>query len=232
MGELRRILAALDWQTPVRQVSCRYHWRVSVVSIPCSLVAIVIWHVAFPNVSWFETFFAGMITGGLVGLPIGYAWQLSDKARRSRSSGRYLVASSSGLVLLTLYCICLAGPDNYWQEVELAKIRGIDGANIIAISIQEAGRLPVKVTDPTQLVSFAARCRNGRLFYRNHEASRAEFQLKIELADGDAVSYRASVPARHQDDLAIRFRSYYLQREILIPKGADWLANVGGRQHN
>ena len=94
----------------------------------------------------------------------------------------------------------------------MAKIRGFDGTNIVAISIQEPGRLPVRVVARTQLASFAALCRNSRLFYRNHEVSLAELQLKVELADGDALNYLASVPVRHQDDLALEFRSYYQQK--------------------
>lgn len=230
MSEPTWLLGELDWRTPFHQVSwryrLRYQWRVGVITIPCSFVAMIIWHAVFPHVLWFEKLWAGVITGSLLGLPIGYGWQLSDKARRSRTSGRDLVAAVALLGLLTLCCVFLMAPDFYWQEVELAKAQALDPASIVAISIQEPGRPSVRVVDRARLVSFAEHCHQSRLFYRNHETSILESQLKIELAEGATLSYRASVPVRHKDDLALRFRAYCAQREILIPKEAHWLREM------
>ena len=230
MTSLNEVLRGLDWKTPVRRVNSRYHWRVTVALLLCAVLAVAVWHFLFPNTDWFLKFWNGSVTGAFLGLLVGYTWQLSDQTRRAGSSGGSLAWTGIGLFFFSLFAVFVGGPDLYFQELELAKIRGLSPSNVVAIRIKMPNRLPKRIADDASIVAFLNQCRESTLFYPNHEVSTVECDLTIELADGTVLQYPAGIPERHQTDMSVRFRAYFTFADILIPGGATWIDDQGQSQ--
>ena len=223
-----RLLQELDWETRVRRVKHRDHWRVYLFATLGTLFAYPVWEILFPNTLWFYRLWGAGATGGIVGSLVGFTWQLADAARRARSSGRYLAFSVVfGLGVLTPIGVFLMGPMLRSEEIELAKIRALSAPEVAAISFRMSGQPDVKFTDRASIISFVNDCRRSNLFYPSHERFTNKSRLAVYFVDG-TVWYDAGIPERHRADMVLSFRSYIGRSYILIPNGARWLrVNAG-----
>jgi hypothetical protein len=177
----------------------------------------------FPHVHWFDKLWTGFATGGMVGLLVGYTWQLWDNDRRVLSSGRLLLTFALGWGAFSGISLLMFAPDMRSQEFERAKIRSLSTDVIDAICVN-LPKQPAKTIQAEQdITSFANLIKRAELFYPSHEASVLEFNLTILLQDGTQLDYPARVPERHLSDISIEFRGPSHIYEIIIPNGRRWL---------
>jgi len=222
------LLRELDWNTPLRRVKCRDHWRVYLVAAICTLPTFVVWWILFPHTIWIMKLFGAFATGGIVGIVIGHAWQLAAPSRRARTSGRHLVWSVfCGWAIFLPLALFFVGPVLHSEEMELMKIRSLKESDIAAICVQVPGEPQTRTTKRVSVISFVRKCHRSSLFYVGHEPFTNKARLTLDFVDDTAWTYEAGIPERHPRDLVITFRPHMQHSYILIPDAAKWFESQG-----
>ena len=222
-------LQEMDWNTPLRQSKRLDHWRVFLVAFICTLPAFAVWWSLYPNTAWFFNLFGAFATGGVLGMCLGYIWQLNNPSRRAHSSGRLLAWSVfCGWTILLPVGVFYLGPTLHIEEIELTKIRTLKDTDVIAISVDVPGEPQAKVMDREKIISFVKKCRQSNLFYPGHESLTNKSQIGIHLSNGSVLTYEMGIPKRHVTDLVVTSRNHgqYSSR-ILIPGAAKWFESLG-----
>jgi len=213
-------ITKMDWETPLFQTEVWDHWRIFVTIVICHIPSIAIWNYKFPNVLSFYTFWCGSATGLLVGLILGYIWQLLDKKRVSRSSGKLLLFAGLAFSLFTIIALTSDATDLKRAEFNLAKVRSFTVDDIQRIEILYTDRPFAKIEDHNDIASFVRLTEKAELYHPSHELIILEFRLCLVLTDGTSLYYPAEIRERHFVDIALE---YYSHEYILIPRGKVWL---------
>ncbi len=217
-------LQELDWQTPLKQMSLGPHWRILVGVVLGAAISVAIWGLAFPHTFWFLKLWAGFATGSVLGTLAGTSWQIRDHARRTATSGRFLLLAILGWGAFALISLFELAPQMRAEEAMRKEIRAFTSQAIKSLEVNAQGRRIV--ADAASIKEFCQAANRAELFYPSHEVSTQEFEITIQLRIGNSTTYQARVPERHQGDLSLKFRGPSHWSEILLPGGRKWIEDV------
>ena len=218
-----KMIRELDWKTPLMSVDVGRHWRIVLCVIIFAMLAAVLLQSVFPNTNPFLKLWTGCVTGGVIGVLVGFFWQIRSMERRNQTTGivssSLLVAWGSFACLGFLFLI----PQMADEEAMRTKIRLLSIKNLKSVRIGSKA-FDVENPDDVEIIEkFCHLARKAKLFKSSHEGSYKEFELSLKLADGEELYFPASIPKRHLSDLSLEFRSASYWTEILIPDGRSWL---------
>ncbi len=220
------MLRDLDWRTSPIRINIGDHWRLLLCIVVGAAVSTLIWHVFFPHTDWFTKLCTGGVTGAAAGMLPGTWWQLRNAKRRAITSGCFIVMGISAWGLLAGAAVFLEIPDLRAQETERARVRSLTAADISSILVKVDGQDSRRIRGKDLIASFVAHSKQAELFYPSHELSVVEMQLTIYRSDGTLLYYDGRVPERHPDSIALGFHGYFVQSEIIVPGGVEWLESL------
>lgn len=204
-------------------INLRVHWRLLASFAIGALLGGLIWSLVFPFGFWFMKIWAGMTTGGLVGLILGTRWQFRDADRRSRTSGKFLRQGWIGLGLGSAVSLFMLAPKMHLEQKQRSLFRSLDPARIVEVRIHAQGREERRIVDRRTLESFIALARTAEPFHPDHEGTVLSFKLVLVQQGEAPLEYAGRIPTKHTDDIALEFRTGAMLSEILIGGGRKWL---------
>jgi hypothetical protein len=187
-------------------------------------LASLVWSLAFPIGFWFLKLWAGISTGGLLGLVLGMIWQLRDDRRRSQTSGKFLMHGMIALGLFSAVALFLMAPMMRAEQKQCFVLRSLDLSRISEARVSVQGREECRILDREKLDSFVTLAKNAEPFRPDHEGALMSFKLTLIPRGDSPLEYEGRIPTKHTDDIALQFRAgAMLKNEILIKGGRKWL---------
>ena len=220
------MVEGLDWNTSWRNADLKAHWRMGVGIVVRAAVGYAILHAALPHTLWFLKLWCAVATGGWAGEWLGFRWQTRDGARRRRTSAGFHLLFFLGWGALGLVAVGLLIPDMYKHEAERAMLRSLTADDVRELVVKRPHWPSQRIGQRAIIERFVRLCRQAELFYPSHEGLEQEVRLTVVLADGRELDYRAAIPERHRDDLALVFKRYFAHDDILLPRGARWFGHM------
>ncbi|MBI1313128.1 hypothetical protein GC176_17700 [bacterium] len=202
------MFADLDWTTPANKASLEGHWRVMLGMVAGAVLTTVLLHDLYPNTFWFMKIWAGVAIGFAVGTVVITGWQLHNKERRQRTSGRLLCTLIFGFGLFTTVSLLDVVPDLASQEAKLRSVRAWDARDIVSLAVELEDHSTLWIDAPSVISDFVTCTQQATLFYPGHEGSLSEIQITVHLSNEQFETFPARIPEHHQFDVSLKFRGY------------------------
>lgn len=213
---------ALEWTTPIRDVSLNVHWRLMTTCILCTFASFGLWWWRFPDVMLFEVFWIAAASGCFVGAILGGTWEI-ETSRDRVVSGKIIFGSIAAYGAFSLFGISLLYSDMQNEQQVIDRFRSMEKCQRFVVTAT-SGREQV-IDNPEQIANMRNAAIHARLFYLSHESTTPVGQIVFHLNDLHQLRFDI-VRSNRQGRLLLQFPGVITEPHFLHLRSEDWLPHL------